>query len=208
MNDLYYSISLPVADVLYKEKGSKFIGYAFPVTSEKEIESAIEEVKQKHHKARHFCYAWQLGKDYSSFRANDDGEPSNSAGMPIYGQLQAYNLTHILVVVVRYFGGTKLGVGGLISAYKTTAQLTLKKAKITRHTIDEEFKVHCEYNMMNVVMRYVEEDQLRIIHQNLEMNCDFTLAVRKKEFKRVLAKFQQVYGLQVKHHSMHHEKTK
>ena len=141
MSDLYYSIASSVSDIIYKEKGSKFIGYAYPVSSEEDIELALANVKQKQHKARHFCYAWQLEKDYSRFRANDDGEPSNSAGMPIFGQLQAFNLTNCLVVVVRYFGGTKLGVGGLISAYKTTAQQTLQQAKITKHTIDEQFKI-------------------------------------------------------------------
>lgn len=195
--DIFFTITSPIADVIYKEKGSKFIGYAFPVQSEEEVEVAIAEVKQKQHKARHFCYAWQLGKDYSQFRANDDGEPSNSAGMPIYGQLKAFNLTNCLIVVVRYFGGTKLGVGGLISAYKTTAQLTLNQAKITKHTIDKEFKVHCNYDLMNVVMRYIEEENLHLIHQNLEMDCDFILGVRKKEFNRVLKKFQKVYGLKI-----------
>ena len=205
MKDEYFSISSSVKDEIYKEKGSKFIGYAYPVKNEEDIELALEDVKAKHHKARHFCYAWQLGKDYSKFRANDDGEPSNSAGMPIYGQLQAFNLTNCYVVVVRYFGGTKLGVGGLINAYKTTAQQTLAKAKITKHTIDEEFKVHCNYDMMNVVMRYIEEDQLNLIHQNLEMDCDFTLSVRQKDFERVIKKFQKVYGLKVKHPSSEKE---
>lgn len=205
MKDVYYTIASTISEVIYKEKGSKFIGYAFPVTSEEEIELAMEEVKQKQHKARHFCYAWQLEKDYSRFRANDDGEPSNSAGMPIFGQLQAYNLTNCLVVVVRYFGGTKLGVGGLISAYKTTAQITLEEAKITTHTIDEVFEVQCNYDLMNVVMRYIEEENLNLIHQNLEMDCNFTLGVRKKEFTRVLAKFQKVYGLKIDHPSLKKE---
>ncbi len=205
MKDEYYTIASPVKDIIYKEKGSKFIGYAYPVKNEEDIEMALEDVKTKHDKARHFCYAWQLGKDYAQFRANDDGEPSNSAGMPIYGQLQAFNLTNCYVVVVRYFGGTKLGVGGLISAYKTTAQLTLEKAKIRKHTIDEEFTVHCNYDLMNVVMRYIEEDQLNLIHQNLEMDCDFTLGVRKKEFDRVFNKFKKVYGLKVTHPSLEKE---
>ncbi|GGE20175.1 IMPACT family protein [Psychroflexus salis] len=205
MSDLYYSIASSVSDIIYKEKGSKFIGYAYPVSSEEDIELALANVKQKQHKARHFCYAWQLEKDYSRFRANDDGEPSNSAGMPIFGQLQAFNLTNCLVVVVRYFGGTKLGVGGLISAYKTTAQQTLQQAKITKHTIDEQFKIQCNYDLINVVMRYIEEDNLQLIHQNLEMNCNFTLGVRKKEFNRVLQKFQKVYGLDVKHPSLEKE---
>jgi len=205
MSDLYYSIASSVSDIIYKEKGSKFIGYAYPVSSEEDIELALANVKQKQHKARHFCYAWQLEKDYSRFRANDDGEPSNSAGMPIFGQLQAFNLTNCLVVVVRYFGGTKLGVGGLISAYKTTAQQTLQQAKITKHTIDEQFKIQCNYDLINVVMRYIEEDNLQLIHQNLEMNCNFTLGVRKKEFNRVIQKFQKVYGLDVKHPSLEKE---
>jgi uncharacterized YigZ family protein len=205
MQDVYYTVANSVSEVIYKEKGSKFIGYAFPVQTEEEIELALEEVKQKQHKARHFCYAWQLEKDYSRFRANDDGEPSNSAGMPIYGQLQAFNVTYCLVVVVRYFGGTKLGVGGLISAYKTTAQQTLAQARITKHTIDETFTVQCNYDLMNIVMRYVEEDKLNLIHQNLEMDCTYTLGVRKKEFGRVLAKFQKVYGLEVGHPSLKKE---
>lgn len=202
MKDVYYTIVTSVFDVIYKEKGSKFIGYAFPVQTESDIEQALLEVKQKHHKARHFCYAWQLENDYTKYRVNDDGEPSNSAGMPIYGQLQAYNLTFCLVVVVRYFGGTKLGVGGLINAYKTTAQLTLEQAKIKQKTIDEHFYVQCDYNLMNVVMRYIEEENIKLIHQNLELDCSFQLGVRKRDFESVLAKFNKVYGLKVSHPSL------
>jgi uncharacterized YigZ family protein len=129
--DTYKTILKASKEVLFKEKGSKFYGYAFPVTSEDEVKQQIENLKQ-HHSARHWCYAWQLGKNYEHYRANDDGEPSNSAGMPIYGQLQSFDVTNILVVVVRYFGGTKLGVGGLIQAYKTTAQMALETSKVVK----------------------------------------------------------------------------
>ncbi len=196
--DAYKTIQSPSNETLFKEKGSKFYGYAFPVTSEKEINQYLDELKAKHHKARHFCYAWQLGKKYQHFRANDDGEPSNSAGMPIYGQLQSFEVTNCLVVSVRYFGGTKLGVGGLISAYKTSAQLALEASKIVQKTIDVEFQVKCNYDMMNVVMRLVKELDLEIIQQNLEMDCDFTIAVRQKDFSKVFNQFKNTFGLEVK----------
>src|SRR5690606_187361 len=138
-------------EVLFKEKGSKFLGYAFPVTSEEQVKTHLEELKKQHHSARHWCYAWQMGKNYDSYRANDDGEPSNSAGMPIYGQIQSFELTNVLVVVVRYFGGVKLGVGGLIQAYKTSAQLALEASEIIEKTIDAEYIVQCEYKDLNKV---------------------------------------------------------
>jgi len=132
LKDTYKTISKPSEEVLFKEKNSKFFGYAFPITTEDEAKTHIEELKKKHHQARHWCYAWQTGKEENElhFRANDDGEPSNSAGMPIYGQIQSFDVTDILVVVVRYFGGVKLGVGGLIQAYKTAAQLALENSRI------------------------------------------------------------------------------
>ncbi len=146
--DTYKTILKASKEVLFKEKGSKFFGYAFPVLSEEDVKICIEKLQKKHHTARHFCYAWQIGKSYKMYRANDDGEPSNSAGMPIYGQLQSFDVTNILVVVVRYFGGTKLGVGGLIQAYKTTASMALTTSKIIEKTIDEVFKIYFEYPEM------------------------------------------------------------
>ncbi len=196
--DAYKTLLKPGEETLFKEKGSKFFGYAFPVTSEEEVNQYLEELKNKHHKARHFCYAWQLGKQYQQFRANDDGEPSNSAGMPIYGQLQSFEVTNCLVVSVRYFGGTKLGVGGLISAYKTSAQLAIEASTIIEKTIDLDFQVKCNYDMMNVVMRLVKDLDLVIKHQNLEMDCDFLLSVRKKDFTKVFHQFKNTYGLKVK----------
>ena len=128
--DTYKTIITASEEVLFKDRNSKFFGYAFPVTTEEEIREHLEQLKKKHHSARHGCYAWQLGKEDLHYRANDDGEPSNSAGMPIYGQIQSFEVTNILIVVVRYFGGVKLGVGGLINAYKTAAQMALEVAQI------------------------------------------------------------------------------
>src|SRR5690606_31775566 len=139
------------------------------------------ELKKKHHQARHWCYAWQIGKeeDQRQFRANDDGEPSNSAGMPIYGQIQSFDVTNLLIVVVRYFGGTKLGVGGLIQAYKTAAQLALESAGIVERTIDKIFEIKFDYPEMNVVMRLIKEHNLNIIAQELALDCKIFLSVRQ-----------------------------
>lgn len=196
--DEYKSLSSPSNEVLFKEKGSKFFGYAFPVKNETDIENALEQLKIQHHKARHFCYAWQLGKTYDRYKANDDGEPNNSAGMPLYGQLQACQVTNCLVVAVRYFGGTKLGVGGLISAYKTTAKMALENAHIQTHTIDKQLQITCEYNIMNEVMRLVKESNLNITDQELKIQCKFIISIRINNFKKIKSRFEQVYGLEVK----------
>lgn len=198
ISDIYKTITHASPEVLYKEKGSKFFGYAFPVTNEDEIKEHLENLRKEHHSARHWCYAWQLGKNYEQYRANDDGEPTNSAGMPIYGQLQAFEVTNILVVVVRYFGGTKLGVGGLVQAYKTTAQMALEASKIIKKTIDEIFKIHFEYPEMNVVMRTIKEEDLQIINQKMELNCTIWISVRKKEANRIFEIFENTYKVSIK----------
>lgn len=195
--DAYKTIDRPSSEILFKEKASKFFGYAFPVVSEDDVESALLELKSKHNKAGHFCYAWQIGKNYEHFRVNDDGEPSNSAGMPILGQLQNFEVTNILIVVVRYFGGTKLGVGGLISAYKTAAKLALENSKLVSKTINLDFDVTCEYDKMNLVMRLVKEYDLEILEQDLKLNCQFKIGVRKKEFEMIYDKFEAVFGFEV-----------
>jgi len=197
-NDAYKTIEQPGSEILFKEKASKFFAYAFPVVSEPEVESHLEGLKTKHTKAGHFCYAWQMGENYEHFRVNDDGEPSNSAGMPILGQLQNFELTNVLVVVVRYFGGTKLGVGGLISAYKTAAKMAIENSKIVSKTIDLSFEVACEYDKMNLVMRMVKEYNLNIIEQELKLNCKFLISVRKKDFSSIYEKFNSVFGFTVK----------
>ncbi|RXP63516.1 YigZ family protein [Lutibacter sp. HS1-25] len=184
-SDTYKTIEIAKGDVLFKEKGSKFIGYAFPITSEDEAKIYIDELKKKHHSARHWCYAWQIGVEDVQYRANDDGEPNNSAGQPIYGQILSKEVTNILVVVVRYFGGTKLGVGGLITAYKTSAKMILDEVDIVEKTIDVFFQLIFEYADMNKVMRIVKEQNLDLIEQKMALNCDFLIAVRKKNAQKV-----------------------
>lgn len=197
-HDQYKTIEQPGQESLYKIKGSKFFSYAFPVTTEEEVSQVLEDLKKKHHKARHFCYAWQLGKSYEHYRANDDGEPSNSAGMPIYGQLQAYHLTNILVVSVRYFGGTKLGVGGLISAYKTSAKLAIETSRIITKTISNSLYLQCEYDMMDIVMRLCKDLKTPIKQQDLAIDCKFEIDVRLDDFENVFEKFDATYGIKVK----------
>lgn len=195
--DTYKTIEAATPEILFKEKGSKFYGYAFPVASEMEAKEHLETLKKQHHNARHWCYAWQLGKQYEFYRANDDGEPSNSAGMPIYGQLQSFEVTNTLVVVVRYFGGTKLGVGGLIQAYRTAAQMALEKAAIVERTIDTEFVLTFDYPEMNTVMRIIKEENLTILHQQLELNCTITIAIRQNESERIFGLFEDTYKVYI-----------
>ena len=196
--DVYKTIDKVSTEALFKDRGSKFYGYAFPVTNEEEIKENIEFLKKQHYNARHWCYAWQLGMKYEKYRANDDGEPSNSAGMPIYGQLQAFEVTNVLVVVVRYFGGTKLGVGGLIQAYKTAAKLALENSEIIQKTINEEFILQFNYSEMNKVMRIVKEEQISIINQKLDLNCRYIISVRKKEAAKVFKLFDETYKVLIK----------
>ena len=196
--DTYNTIEEAIGDALFKEKGSKFIGYAFPVSSEDEVKIHIDELKKKHHSARHWCYAWQIGVEDIQYRANDDGEPNNSAGQPIYGQILSKEITNVLIVVVRYFGGTKLGVGGLISAYKTTAKLILDEAKIIEKTIDVHFQLNFEYVDMNKVMRIIKEHNIEILNQKMELNCEFLISIRKKEALRVKDSFDDLRCLNIK----------
>jgi uncharacterized YigZ family protein len=197
-NDSYKTILKPSEETLFKEKGSKFFGYAFPVFTEDDVKNCLDELRKKHHTARHFCYAYQIGIEKIKFRANDDGEPNNSAGMPIYGQIQSFEVTNVLLVSVRYFGGTKLGVGGLISAYKTSAQLTLDIADIVEKTIDIHYKLIFNYDMMNAVQRIIKERNISIINQKLELNCEYTISIRKKEAQIVFDVFENLYKVEIK----------
>lgn len=197
IKDTYRTLTKASEEVLFKDRNSKFFGYAFPVKHEEEIKQHLEELKKKHHSARHWCYAWQLGKDNSQFRANDDGEPSNSAGMPIYGQIQSFDVTNILIVVVRYFGGVKLGVGGLINAYRTAAQMALEASNIVTRTIDKRFEIAFDYPEMNKVMRVIKENNLNVINQILELDCRIIISVRKKEAERIYEKFDATYKVKI-----------
>lgn len=196
--DTYKTITKPSEEVLFKDKNSKFFGYAFPVTSEETIKEKLEFLKKQHHSARHWCYAYQIGTEKIKFRANDDGEPSNSAGMPIYGQIQSFDLTNVLVVVVRYFGGVKLGVGGLINAYRTGAQMALESSEIVEKTINKDFLITFDYKNMNKVMRIIKEKQLNVVNQTLEMDCKLQISVRKKDANSIFEIFNNLYEIEIK----------
>ena len=198
IKDTFKTIASPSTEILFKEKNSKFFGYAFPVTSEDEIKLHIDKLRKKHFGAGHFCYAFQLGTDTVYFRANDDGEPSNSAGMPIYGQIQSFGLTNVLVVVVRFFGGVKLGVGGLISTYKTAAQMALEESVILEKTIDVHFQISFDYKNMNKVMRIIKEKNLEIISQQMKESCQIIIATRKKNAEIIFDIFFNLFEIEIK----------
>ncbi len=185
IKDTFKTIAFPSGEILFKEKNSKFFGYAFPVTTEEEIKIHLEQLRKQHVGAGHFCYAFQLGTETIRFRANDNGEPSNSAGMPIYGQIQSFGLTNILVVVVRFFGGVKLGVGGLISAYRTAAQMTLDESEIIEKTIDIHYLVSFDYKNMNKVMRVIKEKNLNLVSQKMDESCQIEISIRKKNAETI-----------------------
>ena len=196
-NDLYKTIDFPSEEVLLKEKNSKFFGYAIPVTTEEEIKEILERLRKEHFSARHWCYAYQIGTEKIQYRANDDGEPNNSAGMPIYGQIQSFEVTNVLVVVVRYFGGVKLGVGGLISAYKIAAQMALENSEIVERTINKHFIISFGYANMNKVMRIIKEKNLQIVSQKMEMDCEIEISIRKKNVQNLLDTFENLYEIKL-----------
>ena len=196
--DTYKSIAEETQEVLFKEKNSKFLGYAYPITAEDEVKPILVVLRKQHPNAVHFCYAYQLGAEQITYRANDDGEPSGSAGMPIYGQLLSFGITNVLLVIVRYFGGVKLGVGGLISAYKTAAQLSLESAIIVEKTIDVEYVAQFDYAHLNKVMRVIKEKNLEILSQKMDMQCEITLATRKSNEDNLLAAFENLYEINLK----------
>ena len=193
----YKTIKTPSLKVLYKDKGSKFYGYAIPIETDQEVKKALEELKQKHSSAGHFCYAYQHGLETIYYRVSDDGEPNNSAGLPIYGQLQAFKVTNILIVVIRYFGGTKLGVGGLISAYKATAKLSLEVSQIKTLDILIPLKLSFVYKDMSKVMRIIKKQQLIIKYQRLEMECEVLVLVQKMNLKSSITTFEAFHQIKV-----------
>lgn len=205
IKDTYTTIAKATEEILFKEKGSKFFGYAFPIVSEMEVKPLIDILRQQHPHAVHFCYAYQIGTEKISYRANDDGEPSNSAGAPIYGQIQSFGLTNVILVVVRIFGGIKLGVGGLISAYKTTAQLVLEEAEIIEKTIDVHFLISFDYENMNKVMRVIKEKKIDIVSQTMEIETTgipigkIEIKTRKKNAKMIFDIFDNLFKIEIKH---------
>lgn len=199
IKDTYNTIAEPSEEMLYKEKNSKFFSYAFPISSEEEVKPILEEIKKKHHTARHWCYAFQTGTDQKIYyRANDDGEPSNTAGMPIYGQIQSFDITNVLVVVVRYFGGVKLGVGGLIVAYRESAKMALENSTIIEETIDVHFAIRFDYKNMNKVMRVIKEKNLIVVHQIMELDCYMEIKIRKRFAEAAQLALENLYEIEVK----------
>lgn len=197
MEDTYKTISKP-AEGLFKDKGSKFIAYAYPVYSEDEIKELIQSIKKDHYSARHHCYAWRLGHEKLNFRANDDGEPSSTAGKPILGQIQSFDLTNILIVVVRYFGGTLLGVSGLINAYKNAAVDVITNANIVEKIVEKQLVVEFDYGVMNDVMKIFKDEKLPQIEPRFDLRCSIKTFIRLNDTDRIELALSKIEGLKIK----------
>lgn len=182
---------------LFKEKGSKFIAWAVPVKTEDDVKLVLEEFRKEYYDARHHCYAYILGPDKSAWRANDDGEPSGTAGKPIHGQLLSFDLTNVLIVVIRYFGGTKLGVSGLINAYKTAAREAIISGKIIELTVNEVYKIEFPYESMNEIMRIIKEESAQIIDNQFINNCIITYTIRKRDADKVNLRLRKTYAAKI-----------
>ena len=195
-DDHYFTITKS-GESLYKEKGSKFLGYAYRVNSVEEVSEKLDELKSKYHDARHFCFGYRINPEKPEARANDDGEPSNSAGAPIYNQILSNELWNCLVVVVRYFGGTKLGVSGLISAYKEAAAEALRNSKIAEKYIVEEIRIKFPYSQMNDVMRIIKDMDVTIIDDNMGLNGEYLLGVRKSDYQLLTEKISAFHLIEI-----------
>lgn len=195
-DDTYRTISAP-SEGLYKEKGSKFLAFAFPVTTVEEVKAHLDELRKKYFDARHHCYAYILGPSKESYRLNDDGEPSGTGGRPIHGQLLSADLTNTLIVVVRYFGGILLGASGLANAYKAAARDAIANASIKECTIDISYRLHFEYPLMNDVMRILKEQNLTPRNQVFLLDCQLDVSVRQSQSLRAYKALTKLYGLKI-----------
>lgn len=193
-DDTYHTIEKP-AEGIFRDRGSKFLAYAYPVINESELKSQLSILKSEHPKANHHCWAMRLTPDRSVFRLNDDGEPSGTAGRPILNTLLSQNLTNVAVVVVRYFGGTLLGVPGLINAYKTAAEDALKQATIIEKTVNDVYTISFDYLRMNDVMRTIKDDNLTVVEQSFDNNCSITVAIRQMQVNQAMAKLNKLEGV-------------
>ncbi|TFH21809.1 MAG: YigZ family protein [Bacteroidia bacterium] len=196
MTDLYRTIENH-SEGIYKEKGSKFLAFAYPVSSEEEISQYQADLRKQYHDARHHCYAWRLGPEKLVYRVNDDGEPSGSAGKPIFGQIQSRDLSDILVVVVRYFGGTLLGVGGLIRAYRSAASDALDHNSIIERRVFDKMKLDFAYVHMNSVMKLIKDLHLEFENQLFDLDCSLILRVWKRKSEQVLHEFSKIEGCKI-----------
>ena len=192
-DDTYQTIAAP-SEGLYKEKGSKFLAFAFPVTAESQVKEHLERIRKEYFDARHHCYAYILGYDKAAYRVNDDGEPSGTAGKPIHGQLLSADLTNVVIIVVRYFGGIKLGVSGLINAYRTAARDAIDHAEIVERTIDCRYRVKFEYSLMNDVMRVLKDFSLQPQNQQFDLDCQLEVSIRQSLSVRLYDSLAKVRG--------------
>ena len=191
MDDTFKTIAAP-AEGTYSEKRSKFLAFAIPVRTLDEVKELVKEYQKKYYDARHACYAYMLGHERKDFRANDNGEPSGTAGKPILGQINSNELTDILIIVVRYFGGIKLGTSGLIGAYKTAAADAIANATIIEKTVDDDVTVFFEYPFLNDMMRIVKEEEPQVVEQVFEMDCKMTLRIRRSKMGRLRSRLEKV----------------
>lgn len=192
---LYKTISGASEGILYKEQKSKFYAYTFPITDSDTVKPILEDLRRKHPTANHVCYAWRIGIKNQRYRANDDGEPNNSAGIPIYGQIKSFGLTNVLIAVVRIFGGTKLGVGGLISAYRASAKLALESSIIIEKSVQIHYELRFAYPLMSNVMRIIKTNAIEITARNMDMDCTLLIAIKAKEVSRVENQLRGVKGI-------------
>lgn len=197
-SDTYLTIEKS-SEILFKDKGSKFLTFAFPVENEQQVKDALFQLKKIHPQANHHCYAYRLGADKLNFRANDDGEPGNTAGKPILGQIQSKDLTNILIVVVRYFGGTLLGVSGLINAYKTSAAEVIQNSIIIEKQIMFNYTINFSFEQLNDVMKLMKQLECKIINQNFDNDCEIQFSIRKANSEQCEEKLKKVSGLKLEH---------
>lgn len=196
MSDTFKTISTATQG-LFKDKGSKFISFAIPIENTDEIKTLLTEYKKKYFDARHVSYAYMIGHERTVFRANDDGEPSGTAGRTILGQINSFQLTNVLIIVVRYFGGVLLGTGGLVNAYKHAAADALEQAEIIEKTVDSTLNIEFDYILMNDVMRVIKEMNPTIIKQNFGNNCNMIISIRNQNFDELQSKLSEIIGLKI-----------
>ncbi|MCU7612894.1 YigZ family protein [Chryseobacterium sp. GMJ5] len=194
----YKTIDRPIENIIIKEKGSKFIGFAFPVQNENELKKALEKVRAEHPKATHHCYAFRMGLNGENYRANDDGEPSGSAGLPIYNQLLAHEITHILVIVVRYYGGTKLGVSGLVKAYKESAKNTLEEATLITKELESEIEIQFPFSIQNSIFTLLEKYNAKILKFDSEQTAVIVAKIKMKQQEEIFKNLSEMNNVTCK----------
>ena len=199
MNSDQYKTIKEASEGFFKDRSSKFYAFAFPVKTEDDIAEFRAKIRKEYYDARHHCYSYIIGNDKSKFRINDDGEPSGSAGKPIHGQLLSHDLTNIIVIVIRYFGGTKLGIPGLINAYKTATKEAIANTKILTKTINDVYSIEFEYPMMQTAMRFIKDENVEQILTKFEISCYIEFSVRKSESEMIFDKLKAIYGIKTKY---------